>query len=175
VVVVCGVDLRGVARKPSGVALLGEGLLYVGVFHWDEELLELVRAYRPSVVAVDAPLSPAEGFREVDREMLRRGFRVLPPGWRGMRALVERAVRLSRELASLGVTVIETHPRSALAASGCTAETLLRMHGVEPCRELTRDELDAIISAIVARYYAEGVRAGVSGADGCIYLLPRLC
>ncbi len=174
-VVVCGVDLRGVARRPSGVALLGEGLLYVGVFHEDAELLELVKAYGPSVAAVDAPLSPAEGFREVDREMLRRGFRVLPPGWRGMRALVERAARLSRELASLGVTVIETHPRSALAASGCTAGTLLRMHGVELGRELTRDELDAIISAIVARYYAEGARAEVRGLDGCIYLLPRLC
>ena len=174
-VVVCGVDLRGVARKPSGIALLGERLLYVGVFHEDEELLDLVRVYRPSVAAVDAPLSLAEGFREVDREMLRRGFKVLPPGWRSMRVLVERAVRLSRALAELGVAVIETHPRSALAASGCTAETLLKMHGVEPRRGLTRDELDAVISAIVARYYAEGVRAEVRGADGCIYLLPRLC
>jgi Uncharacterized conserved protein len=124
---------------------------------------------------VDAPLSLAEGFREVDREMLRHGFRVLPPGWRGMRVLVKRAVKLSQLLAGLGVTVIETHPRSALAASGCTAEMLLKMHGVEPGRGLTKDELDAVISAIVARYYAEGARAEVRGPDGCIHLLPRLC
>lgn len=138
---------------------------------------EIVGALRGvAVLAVDSPLSEPRGgaMRAVDREMIRRGFRVLPPSWRPMSQLTRRALALVREI---GSPAIETHPRSALRSSGCgdVGELLDAMgisHGELP---RSRDALDAVVAAAVAAEAVEGRALEVRAEDGSIYLCPREC
>ncbi|MEZ0393877.1 MAG: DUF429 domain-containing protein [Desulfurococcaceae archaeon] len=171
-----GIDLRGSRRRPTGLASFDGRLLRTRVAFSDEEILGFVRDLSPVAVAIDAPLSMASGYRLVDREMIRRGYRVLPPGWKGMRVLVERAIYIASELAREGYVVVETHPLSSLKSSRCSsAAELFSALGIAASPYSTKDELDAAIAALTAFYYARGLYEVVSSADGAIVLLPGIC
>ncbi len=174
-----GIDPSGSPRRPSGVAVLADKqAVYIGLARRDEEILDVAASYKPVAAAIDSPLSHAEGYRRVDIAMKKAGFPVLPPGWRGMRMLVERSLGLAAKLSSMGIVVIETHPRSALRASGCgSPEEAAEKMGVEVprLRGLRRDAVDAVIAALVAQAYVEDRAAVIEDVDGRIYLLPRLC
>ncbi len=175
-----GIDLAGSPLRKTGVAVLaGEApctLAELVVLRADEEILSTVRRYRPGVVAIDAPLTPSSrGYRRVDVEAKRLGFRLLPPSWRGMRMLTERGMRLAEILEEEGYTVVETHPRSALISAGCQPEGWTEC--IEWCvhpvpRALAETHLvDALVSACVAYQYHRGVARVVSAEDGEIVLL----
>ncbi len=178
-VVVAGVDLAAYQHRPTGVAVLSDSnVLFIGIMHSDQEIIGLIQSYKPVAVAIDSPLAHAETYREVDILMKKHGYPVLPPGWRTMKPLVDRAVRIKKILEDNGIPVIETHPKSALRSSGCRSlDELLKNTGIEIDlkRKLTRDEADALIAAIVARFYVENNALTVSARDGVIYLLPRIC
>ena len=132
------------------------------------------------VVAIDAPLTTArdgKGFRQVDRELLKMGYRVLPLSFVGMAKLTKRAIELSKTLRALGVRVVETHPRSALRSSGCeSVEQLVRALGIEgEISYSNRDLLDSIVCAVVALCLDNGCAYEVRASDGSIWLLKRLC
>ena len=175
-VTVAGVDLRGSDRRPSGVAVISGRDLRVESLYSDEEIVDFLTRHKALVVAIDSPLSHSPSYRHVDRVMVRLGFRVLPPGWRGMSMLVERGVRLASRLSSMGVVVLETHPRSALKSSKCRGlgELASRLGLALPGR-LTRDEEDAVVASAVSLMYVEGAVVEVEGVDGRIYLLPPVC
>lgn len=175
--IVAGIDLAATSRRPSGVAVISDKtLLFIGKAYYDQEIIDIMRSAKPSVVAIDAPLSPSDRYREVDLLMKRSGYPVLPPGWRTMRLLVIRGVKLRETLQKYGIAVIETHPKSALKSCMCSlpAELFSRV-GINPGRRLTRDEEDALIAALVAKYYIEGRAKSISAVDGVIYLLPKIC
>ncbi len=177
-VIVAGLDLRARSDKPTGIAFLKDNkLVFVSKTYTDEEIIALLTRYKPLVVALDAPLSHANGFREVDKKMIRQGYRVLPPGWKSMKMLVSRALRIKALLSDKGIYVIETHPRSSLKSSGCSIEELLGMVGIEKerIRCLSRDEVDAVVAALTAYYYVRGEYVSVKDVDGEIILLPRIC
>ncbi|NPA98365.1 MAG: DUF429 domain-containing protein [Crenarchaeota archaeon] len=177
-VIVAGLDLRARSDKPTGIAFLEDNkLVFVSKTYTDEEIIMLINRYNPLVIAIDAPLSHAKGFREVDKKMIRQGYRVLPPGWKSMKKLVSRALRIKNLLDSKGIHVIETHPRSSLKSSGCSIEKLLARIGIdkERIRRLSRDEIDAVIAALTAYHYARGEYISVKDVDGEIILLPRIC
>ncbi len=178
-VAVAGIDPSGSPRRPSGVAVIIDGrFVYIGTVFTDREIIDPILGYGARIAAIDSPLSHAPGYRRVDIAMKRAGYPVLPPGWRGMRMLVERSLRLADALRRHGVVVIETHPRSALRSSGCSdpGEAAEAM-GIEAPRltGLRRDAVDAVVAALVAYAYASGQARVISDADGEIYLLPRLC
>ncbi len=115
-------------------------------------------------------------FRSVDRLARRLGYPVMPPTLGPMRVLTLRAWRLAGELASLGVEVIETHPRSALISAGVSSvEELLVKLGFKSqvdLRGLSRDEKDSIIASITAYCYVVKWCLGkVEAGDGTIYLV----
>ncbi len=179
-VVVAGLDPAGSEKRPSGLAVIhGNSLIYISRLYSDREIIGVVREYMPTVIAIDSPLSHTiHGYREVDRVMKRLGYRVLPPSWPSMRMLVTRSLRLVDAFLSMGISVIETHPLSALKSSGCRdwvelAKKLL--HGFTIDRRLSRDEIDALVAALVAKTYVDGVAKAVSARDGVIYLLPKVC
>ncbi|MFN7105975.1 MAG: DUF429 domain-containing protein, partial [Pyrobaculum sp.] len=113
---------------------------------------EIVEAAAPAaVVAIDAPLSlppGGRGLRDVERELRRLGYRLLPPLMGPMRKLTERGIRLSKMFA---VEVIEVHPSTSLKAMGLTRGDVARHYGVE-----SRDVIDAIAAALTALTYLEG-------------------
>ncbi len=175
-----GLDLAGSEKRITGLAI-GDStgrVLLLREAGEDKEILELLIGHRVTLVALDAPLSHAQGYRHVDLEARRRGFKLLPPGWRGMRMLVERALRLGERLEANGVRVIETHPRSALLNAGCSYDewrrclsSYLSLEDIE-VRRLSRDLVDALIALAVAVSYAKGAAEVIKGNDGEIWLLP---
>ncbi len=175
-----GVDLAGSRRRPTGVAVLRGGVLAAFEVFGDRELLEAIRGSR--VVAVDSPLTlprRLRGFRDVDIALKKMGYRVLPPLWPHMRLLTLRGIALSHLLSEAGVHVIETHPRSALLASGCRdplglIEKILPGITTRVYRR-SRHVLDAIVCLAVAIAWIRGSAVPVEGGEGVIYLLPKLC
>ncbi|ABU81705.1 DUF429 domain-containing protein [Ignicoccus hospitalis] len=107
-VLAAGVDLA--VKRPSALAIF-DGSNFWTKFLDNEALAPTLGALRPELVAVDAPLEVPEGtWREVDLVARKAGLKVLPPGWRGMRALAEEGKRLREELVGRGIKVIETFP-----------------------------------------------------------------
>ena len=112
--------------------------------------------------------------------MKKLGFKVLPPGWRSMKLLVDRAIRLKSLLEDKGIEVIETHPLSALRSSGYSdIEQLINGLGIAINIEnkhllKIKDVADAIIAAIVAKLYLKSKTLKVSDVDGTIYLIPKI-
>ena len=177
-VIVAGLDLRARQDKPSGIAFFqGKRLIFISKVYGDEEILSLLEKYKPKIVAIDSPLSHSRGFRRVDKKMIKMGYKVLPPGWPAMRKLVSRALRLRELLERKGIVVIETHPRSSLLSSRCSIGELMVREGLEQSliRDLSKDEIDALIAALTAYHYVIGDYVPVKDVDGEIILLPRIC
>ena len=178
-VFVAGLDLAAKENRPSGLAIAKDNIvIMVSKVYSDEEILDTILKHDVKVVAVDAPLSHARTYRKVDLEMKRKGLNVLPPGWRTMKPLVDRAIALKDKLNENGVKVIETHPRSTLKTSGYkNGMSLISTHlTIEPyvLNKLSKDEIDALICLLVAYYYVKGDIEKIEADDGVIYLLPKL-
>ncbi|MFN3805293.1 MAG: DUF429 domain-containing protein [Pyrobaculum sp.] len=145
---VAGVDLA--VARPSAVAVMRG--CEAAALTWARGDWEIVEAAAPAaVVAIDAPLSlppGGRGLRDVERELRRLGYRLLPPLMGSMRRLTERGIRLSK---MFGVEVIEVHPLTSLKAMGLTRGDLAAHYGVK-----SRDLVDAIAAALTALAYLEG-------------------
>ncbi|WP_440059694.1 DUF429 domain-containing protein [Thermogladius sp. 4427co] len=172
----CGVDLRGSPSRPSGIAVLSDKVDFIGLAYSDSEIIDTITRFKPVLAVIDSPLSHSKSFRNVDRAMIRLGFRVLPPGWRGMRMLVERSLRLASILSNYGIRVLETHPKSALKSSRCSSiDELARRMGYTVPGGLSEDEKDALVSALVGVAYLRGLVVEITDTDGSIFLLPPIC
>ena len=177
-VIVAGLDLRARQDRPSGIAFFqNKNPVFVSKVYTDNEIFSLMIKYKPQIVAIDSPLSHSRGFRNVDKKMIRMGYKVLPPGWLAMKKLISRALMIRESLMKNGITVIETHPRSSLLSSGCSLEELFSHEGIDQqfITNLSKDEIDAIIAALTAYYYVIGDFISVKDVDGEIILLPRIC
>lgn len=177
---VSGLDLAAESRNCSGYAVVDleiMALTKVICLHSDEEIVSTVVSDGVRVVSVDSPLVREPVFRAVDREAIRRGFRVLPPTLGYMRKLAQRGWGIRERLSAEGVEVIETHPSSALRSSGVSdpfvlAEMLGVDTGVYRRKRLNRDLRDALVSALVGLCYVrKDCLLTVSAEDGVIYLV----
>jgi predicted nuclease with RNAse H fold len=150
-VIVVGVDLS--IQRPSAVVAMDKcEVLYLALADSDDDITAVASLMRPLVVAVDAPLSyPQEGrgLRDVERELRRLGFNLLPPLMGPMKKLTERGIALSKKLTS---NVIEVHPLTSMKAMGLTREELRRHLGVRH-----EDLIDAFAAALTAVAYVEGL------------------
>jgi uncharacterized protein len=165
------------------------------VLHDDDEILREVRAVRPSIVSIDAPLSLPRGrpslevrgpphLRECDRELLRRHIPFFPVTLGPMRMLTARGLRLKTTLEIDNLHAVESYPGAAqdivgLPRKGAGVECLRRalrdrgFFGSIERRATSHDELDAVVCAWVGRLFVEG-RAEVIGApDEGLMALPR--
>lgn len=149
----CGIDLA--VKRPSTFGVLKGNT--IEVYEGDEDLI-LQLCATSEIVAIDSPLSYSKGFRDVDKQMIKRGYRVLPPSW--MESLVAKAIKLSNLLRG---TVIETHPTSSLKNIGLD----WRRYNVK------KDVIDAVVATLVSLFYAKGETMEIRGLDGAIYLLPK--
>ncbi|MGE5174228.1 MAG: DUF429 domain-containing protein [Betaproteobacteria bacterium] len=191
---VVGVDLAGSPRRNTGICLLKN--MTVSSFstvHSDEEILAFIETARPSLVAIDAPLSlppgrvsmenrTGEHFRRCDRELLKRGIRFFPITLGPMRSLTVRGIRLKELLMQRGYDVIEIYPGAAQDIWKITRKQGGISHlrrGLEKlglkglARNMNGDELDAVTGALVGRLYLKG-QAEVLGnfSEGAI-VIPK--
>jgi len=159
---VIGIDLAGVSRNPSGWALLKGNAVKTSLVYTDSGILENIVRNQPALIAIDAPLSlPEKGefFRKADREMIRKGYRVLPPNLPAMKKLALRAIRLNRLIEEKRHKTIEVHPTSTRKAlqmprkdGKAIQETLktLGLKGELETRPLATHEIDAVTAALTA-------------------------
>ncbi len=177
--IVGGVDLAGSPKRPTGIAIVKGGvLIFADKVFYDDEIINILTSYNACLIAIDAPLSLAKSYRKVDIAMKKQGYKVLPPGWRGMKVLTLRAIRLKRILESLGIHVIETHPSSAIRSSGLhdIARLISFFIRVNDWSFMSKgkDVIDAVIAACVAWSYVKCKTIKVKEVDGEIYLLPHV-
>ncbi len=183
--VICGgIDLAARPYKPTGVAVIRAisdfkfEILYVSEVYSNEEIVSSLIKFSPVAVAIDSPLALPRrgGLRKVDYELIKAGFRVLPPIWTSMIELTLRAQKLVKVLENYGIEVVETHPRSSVKSSNCNSvEELLEVLGISVFRRLTRHEADSIVASLVCVYYKSNKALVFRASDGEIALLPRIC
>ncbi|MEM2014156.1 MAG: DUF429 domain-containing protein [Desulfurococcaceae archaeon] len=184
-VICAGLDLAAKPHRPSGLAIIEARsplelrVLNVSTVYTNHEIVEALRSSNVDMVAIDSPLSmpsSVRGYRDVDIEMIRHGFRVLPPRWRSMTNLTLRAMELTEVMRNLGVKVVETHPLSALKSSRCRSlSALTRRINLDVERCSSKHEADAVVAAIVCVFHFFKMSLTISAADGLIVLLPPLC
>ncbi len=168
-----GIDLA--VRKPSSLAGYSKGSKIEIWRMAPHELLE--GGLEAELIVIDAPLSlPKEGaFRDFEREVLSRGYKLLPVKKGPMKDLAIMGSRLKLKLESKGIKVVETHPSSALKALGTTRHhvvSFLSRVGFAPRPPTSEDDEDALICLLVGILYLRGEVEIFEGEEGSM-VLPK--
>jgi predicted nuclease with RNAse H fold len=194
---VVGIDLAGSEKRPTGFCLLEGNRARVSVLHSDEEIIRAVgKGVR--VAAIDAPLSLPRGrcclkddcpcagkahFRVCDLELRKMGIKFFPITLGPMRQLTDRGLRLKEKLESGGIEVFETYPGAAQDIWGIPRQknpeglkqglNRFKVGGNWQGSEVTKDELDALTCALVAREYLRGKTMAIGDPEEGLMVLPR--
>ncbi len=179
-------------RRPAGEGPRWRLALLPGKTSSAEGILEAIAPLAPpacTVAGIDAPLwLPAEGiWRECDRGLRRLGIPCYAPLGRNFAAVTHFGIATAERLQEAGATCLETYPYASRVRLDLAPR--LKKHtpeGRQALREALahhvaldglpadapHDALDAIVAALTAALYAEGLTEGVAGPDG-IVTLPR--
>jgi predicted nuclease with RNAse H fold len=173
---VLGIDLAGVAHRPSGICLLKKGRAQTLLLLADDEILSFVRQTEPALIAIDAPLNLPPGrrsmtdrngchYRPCDLELRHRKIPFFPITLGPMRKLTERGIGLKELLEAERFRVVEIYPGGAqdiwgIPRAGRSREELRRglvRLGVKGLRVSASDhELDAATGALVGLLFLHG-------------------
>ena len=157
--VIAGVDLS--VRRKSALATLNllDGTLRLDKVDGQDLLRELREV---DIVAVDSPLSYRPPFRDFERLMIRKGFRLLPLSLKGMRDLTLMGIELKNKLEAYGTAVLETHPSSALRVVGPPRFSSLSC--------LDKDLMDSLVCLLASYSLLKNKVIVFKGADGVLVL-----
>ncbi len=161
--IIAGVDLSVKRGSALSVLDLREGVLTLMKVDFEGLLRALKSA---NVVSVDSPISYKPPFRDFEREMIRRGFKLLPLSLKGMKDLTNLGRSLLMELSSQGVAVLETHPSSALKVIG-SPNPPERFKCLE---ELGRDFKDSLLCLLASYAFIRQKLIVFKGNDGILVL-----
>ncbi|MCJ7762540.1 DUF429 domain-containing protein [Candidatus Bathyarchaeota archaeon] len=179
-----GIDLAGLSKNPTGLALLKGKAMETSLIYNDEEILESITRNAPLLIAIDAPLSlpkKGEAFRREDREMVKRGYRVFPPTLPAMKTLTLRAIKLNRLIEENTYKTIEVHPTSSRKALQMplkdwkTIQENLKTLGLKgelEMRQLATHEIDAVTAALTATLHLKNQTEQIGDGKACI-IVPK--
>jgi uncharacterized protein len=190
---VVGLDLAGSPRRPTGACRLAGRRAVTCIVFSDDEILRYVLEDKPSLVAVDAPLSLPPGrasihdrneshYRTCDFELRRRKIPFFPITLGPMRMLTERGIALAFELGRLGIRVIEIYPGGAQDVWGIPRAARDHAGLVRGLRKLgmlgisgkaSAHELDAATGALVGRLFLEGAAEIYGDFKTGAIIMPR--
>jgi histidinol phosphatase-like PHP family hydrolase/predicted nuclease with RNAse H fold/dephospho-CoA kinase len=175
---VVGIDLTA-GDKATGVAVLNEFFVETCSLFSDEEILRYIEEQKPGIVSIDSPLGlpgggdtidPKAGIMRVaEHDLASIGIPAYPALIDSMEKLTLRGIRLRRAIERLSPAprVIESYPGAAQdilciprkqKSLGLLREGLRRLGLTGPGLETrSHDEMDAITSAIVGRYFEAGL------------------
>jgi len=189
-----GIDLAGVASRPTGMCVMDGNLqASTNLVYADDDIVRQTIEAKADVAAIDAPLALPHGreslakrnsvhLRQCDRELLRMGIKFFPITLGPMRQLTERGILLKTTLESKGLTVIETYPGAAqdiwqIPRKRRGLEKLakgLSLVGVKGLvGTMSGDELDAVTCALVGIMYLRGAYRAIGNPDEALMILPR--
>ncbi len=192
--VVVGIDLAGSPNRPTGYCTLhGLNIRKIVLFYTDEEILTSVERDHPDLVAIDAPLSIPKDritvddrrgshYRQCDLMLRERRIRFFPITLGPMRKLTIRGMQLKKEIERMGIKVIEVFPGASYDVFGVPRKdtvAIIRFFkhvGLKPksalTRDLSQDQLDAVMCAYTGYLYMTGNYEALAGNDGTI-IVPR--
>lgn len=113
---ILGIDLAAKTENQTGIAFICNRRIFLKTLYSNEDIVNEVVRCKPSVVAIDAPLSLPQGrcclekdcscsvgghFRRSDREMRKFGG-VLPLTFPGMKTLTFRGIEIKELINNLG-------------------------------------------------------------------------
>jgi len=175
---VIGIDLTA-GDKATGVAVLNGCSVETCSLFSDEEILAYIRKHKPKIVSIDSPLGLPGGGNSIDpkagimrvaeHDLASVGIPAYPSLIDSMENLTLRGIRLRRAIESFprAPRVIESYPGAAqdilsIPRKQKSLDLLregLRRLGLKGRGLETRshDEMDAITSAIVGRYFEAGL------------------
>jgi len=182
--VIIGIDLAGKPKNPTGWALWTNKKVKTSLIHTNKEILDGVAHSDPTIIAIDAPFSlPKKGIlRIVDREMIRRGYRVFPPCLPAMKTLTLRAMKLNKLITKERYETIEVHPTSTRKALNMPLkdwrkiQTTLETIGLEgdlKLRALKSHEIDAVTAALTAYLHMKNQAEAIGDGEEGYIIIPR--
>ncbi|MFQ5836530.1 MAG: DUF429 domain-containing protein [Candidatus Bathyarchaeia archaeon] len=165
--IIIGIDLAGAEKNPTGWALWKNKEISTCHLHKNQEILEHLTKFEPTLIAIDAPLSlPKKGaMRKADKEMHRRGYPVFPPRFPAMEKLTLRAMKITQQIKREELHIIEVHPtstRKALKIPTKDWEKIqniflhMGLKGDLKTRVLTSHEIDAVTAALTGYLHLQG-------------------
>jgi len=194
---VAGIDLAGSEKRPTGMCCLKGRQARVSVVHTDGEILKAI-GEDVRAVAIDAPLSLPKGrcclrdecqcagrvhFRICDLELRRMKIKFFPITLGPMRKLTLRGLALKEKLEKMGLRVFETYPGAAQDLWGIPRQKdfqglkqglkRFKLKGNWLSPEVTKDELDALTCAIIAREDLVGNTIAIGDPEEGLMILPR--
>lgn len=177
-------DLAGNPENDSGFCILSvDGdvkHVSLRVLHSNQEIMDNLKKVHPELTAVDAPLIYNGRNRGCDAELSRYG--ALPVTLRGMEVLARRGSSLAEDLSREGFRLIEVYAIASAKILGfydrdnqVVQKNLLSsgLSGDIEKRFLSRDELDAVFSAITAFLHLKNSTEEVGDDEGRI-IIPKV-
>jgi histidinol phosphatase-like PHP family hydrolase/predicted nuclease with RNAse H fold/dephospho-CoA kinase len=172
---VVGLDLTASKVKPTGAAVLDGMRVKTCSLESDEDIMAYIAKTKPAIVSIDSPLGLPGGGSEIsssagimrvaEYDLNSVGISAYPALIDSMKPLTLRGIKLRREIEAVpnGPKVIESYPGAAqdvlciprkqrgleLLRAGLS-ELGLKGPGL---KTESHDEMDAITSAIVGRFY----------------------
>ena len=192
---VIGIDLTA-GDKATGVAILTNCSVETCSLFSDEEILAYVRKQKPRIVSIDSPLglpgggnsiNPEAGImRAAEYDLASVGIPAYPSLIDSMENLTLRGIRLRRAIEQFprAPRVIESYPGAAqdvlcIPRKQKSLDLLregLRRLGLNGMGLETRshDEMDAITSAIVGRYFEAGLFEPMGIPSEAQLIVPKI-
>ena len=181
--VIIGIDLAGVEKNPTGWALWKNKVSSTRHLYENQEILEHLTKFEPTLIAIDAPLSlPKKGvMRKADKEMTRRGYPVFPPRFPAMEKLTLRAMKITQQIKREGLHIIEVHPTSARKALKIPTKDWekiqsiflhMGLKGDLETRALTSHEVDAVTAALTGYLYLQEKTELIGDAEEGYIVVP---
>lgn len=192
---IVGIDLTA-GDKQTGLAVLDNFSVETSSALSDDEILAYVSAHRPAIVSIDSPLGlpgggdaidPKAGIvRIAEQDLASIGIPAYPALIDSMRNLTLRGIRLRKAIEGFDCapTVIESYPGAAqdilcIPRKQKGLELLrdgLRRLGLNGKGLDTRshDEMDAITSAIVGRYFEVGLFEPMGVLSEAQLIVPKV-
>jgi predicted nuclease with RNAse H fold len=194
---VVGIDLAGSEKRPTGICILEGKQARVSVVHIDDEILQAL-GKDVHAIAIDAPLSLPYGrcclrddcrcagrahFRVCDLELRKMKIKFFPITLGPMRQLTLRGLALKEKLEKRGLRVFETYPGAAQDIWGIPRQKdpqglkqglkRFKVEGNWLGPKVTKDELDALTCALVARDYLKGNAIAIGDPEEGLMILPK--
>jgi histidinol phosphatase-like PHP family hydrolase/predicted nuclease with RNAse H fold/dephospho-CoA kinase len=192
---VIGIDLTA-GDKATGIAKLDGDRVETTSLLTDDEILAYVNQHRPKIISIDSPLGLPGGGTEIDpragivrlaeQDLASIGIPAYPALIDSMRNLTLRGIELRRIMSGLSYRprVIESYPGAAQdilsiprkqQGLDLLREGLRRLGLQGPGLETrSHDEMDAITSAIVGRYFEVGQYEAMGIQSEAQLIVPKV-
>jgi predicted nuclease with RNAse H fold/dephospho-CoA kinase len=190
-----GIDLTA-GDKRTGVAIINGFSVETCSLFYDDEILDYVREHEPRIVSIDSPLGLPGGGNAIDpnagimrvaeHDLASVGIPSYPSLIDSMENLTLRGIRLRRAIERFprGPCVIESYPGAAqdilcIPRKQRSLDLLregLRRLGLKGAGLETQshDEMDAVTSAIVGRYFEAGLFEPMGILSEAQLIVPKI-